>query len=71
VLRAARKYLVQLENEGAAAAPQLDLFSAATRAEIPDTEPHAVLAALKEVEPDSLTPRAALELVYRLRRLAE
>jgi DNA mismatch repair protein MutS len=71
VLRAARKYLVQLENEGAAAAPQLDLFSAATRAEIPDADPHAVLAALKEVEPDSLTPREALELVYRLRRLAE
>jgi DNA mismatch repair protein MutS len=71
VLRAARKYLVQLENEGAAATPQLDLFSAAVRADVPDAGPNAVLAALNEVEPDSLTPREALELVYRLRRLAE
>ena len=71
VIRAARRYLVQLENEGASAAPQLDLFSAAALTETPAPEPHAILAALKEADPDSLTPRAALELVYRLRKLAE
>ena len=72
VIRAARKYLVQLENEGVCAAPQLDLFSAAaaTDAGAESTAPeHALVTALKAIDPDSLTPRDALELVYRLRTM--
>jgi DNA mismatch repair protein MutS len=71
VLRAARKYLLKLENEGAAAQPQLDLFSAAADTDPALAEAHPLVAALREADPDALSPRAALELVYRLRKLAE
>ncbi|MGY9104993.1 MAG: hypothetical protein ACKVG0_00295, partial [Alphaproteobacteria bacterium] len=33
------------------------------------TEPDPVVEAVKACDPDSLTPKAALELVYRLRNL--
>jgi DNA mismatch repair protein MutS len=73
VIRAARKYLVKLESEGSSATAQLDLFSAAAaHANAPAAaETHPAVAALKEVDPDSLTPRAALELLYQLRKLAD
>ncbi len=32
---------------------------------------HAVLARLKEIDPDALTPKEALELLYQLRRLLD
>jgi DNA mismatch repair protein MutS len=53
-------------------ADDLPLFSAAAGArQSADaiSEPSAVEAALAEVDPDALTPRDALELVYRLRGL--
>jgi hypothetical protein len=34
-------------------------------------EPHPALAALRAADPDALTPREALELLYRLRQSAE
>jgi len=71
VIRAARRYLVKLESEGSAAAPQLDLFKAPAEPQPEVPEPHAVLLALREADPDALTPRAALDLLYRLRKLAE
>jgi DNA mismatch repair protein MutS len=73
VIRAARKYLVKLESEGSSATAQLDLFSAAAaHANAPAAaETHPAIAALKDVDPDSLTPRAALELLYQLRKLAD
>jgi len=71
VIRSARRYLVKLESEGTAAAPQLDLFKAPAEPPPEAAEPHVVLAALREADPDALTPRAALDLVYRLRKLAE
>jgi DNA mismatch repair protein MutS len=39
---------------------QLDLFAA----------PSPVLDALKDIDPDALSPRQALELIYRLKALA-
>ncbi len=71
VLRAARKYLVKLENEGASATPQLDLFSAAGPIEPTPAETHPAIASLKDMDPDSLTPRAALDFLYQLRKLAQ
>jgi DNA mismatch repair protein MutS len=73
VIRAARKYLVKLESEGSSATAQLDLFSAAAACanEPAPAETHPAIAALKDVDPDSLTPRAALELLYQLRKLAD
>ncbi|MGB6087644.1 hypothetical protein, partial [Parvibaculum sp.] len=47
----------------------LPLFSA--RAETaPSTDESGVEAALKEINPDDLTPKEALELLYRLKALA-
>ena len=44
----------------------LPLFAAAAE---PEHAPDPVLAAVSEIEPDSLTPREALETLYRLKRL--
>jgi DNA mismatch repair protein MutS len=62
--------LEQGEQSGALAglAEDLPLFAAAARR--PRTaEPSAVEAALAEINPDELTPKEALELLYRLRAL--
>jgi len=66
--------LEQGEQSGAVArlAEDLPLFAALSAP--PDGAPareSAVEAALRDVDPDSLTPRDALDLVYRLRGLAE
>jgi DNA mismatch repair protein MutS len=36
----------------------------------PEPGAHPLMAALDAIEPDSLTPREALEQLYRLKRLA-
>jgi DNA mismatch repair protein MutS len=71
VVKAARKRLAFLEAQAAAAQPQGDLFVAPTPA-APTLEPaeHPALARLRDVDPDSLSPRQALELLYALKRLA-
>ncbi|HEY8428056.1 MAG TPA: DNA mismatch repair protein MutS, partial [Sandaracinaceae bacterium] len=74
VIRAARRYLVRLENEGASAAPQLDLFRVDEPAEAdpePPAEPHPAIARLRETDLDAVSPRAALDLLYELKKLAE
>ena len=63
VLGVARKKLAELESEQPAAgehptAPQADLFSSPA---------HPALTLLGDADPDSLTPREALDLLYRLR----
>jgi DNA mismatch repair protein MutS len=70
VIRAARRRLAQLEEHGLAAGPQRDLFVAGTGAPAPAPEPeeHSLLKRLRELDPDALTPKEALELLYRLRR---
>jgi DNA mismatch repair protein MutS len=52
--------LAQLREE--AARPQLPLFPPAA---------HPAIAALRAAEPDCLSPREALDLLYRLKRLSE
>ena len=68
VLQLARARLQQLE---AAAHPrQGDLFSAAPPADAtPEPEPDPVRMRMGEVDPDELTPRQALDLLYELKRL--
>jgi DNA mismatch repair protein MutS len=53
-------------------ADDLPLFSAARRpaASPPAAGPSPLEAALAEIQPDELTPKAALELLYRLKTLA-
>jgi DNA mismatch repair protein MutS len=67
VIRAARRRLTELEEQGLRASPQRDLFASDVPEPEPD-EPHPALERLRSVEPDTLTPRAALELLYELRR---
>ena len=70
VIRAARRRLADLEEHGFAVAPQRDLFASQRHehASAPVPEDHAVLMRLKETDPDSLTPKEALELLYQLRK---
>ena len=73
VLRAARRHLAALEAQSADAGGQFDLFSAPPPvADEPpaSTEPPPALLALRDIDPDSLSPREALDALYQLKRLA-
>jgi DNA mismatch repair protein MutS len=73
----ARRYLTELERERDAlrskASPQteLPLFESPSAAPPPPppSEATAVLEALRAIEPDAVTPRQALELLFMLRQL--
>ncbi len=65
VIQAAKRHLLQLEQQGISNGIQRDLFVDPPQA----AAPSALEEALFEVEPDELSPKAALELVYRLRKL--
>jgi hypothetical protein len=49
------------------------MFAASANAghDEPAAEEHEVLARLRELDPDALTPKEALEILYRLRRQLE
>ena len=71
VIKAARKHLSLLESHSAKAENQFDLFALENKA--PDTEPspaHPALNALHELDPDSLSPKEALDALYQLKRLS-
>jgi DNA mismatch repair protein MutS len=71
VIRAARKRLAQLEEQAVGAGAQGDLFATRTADSDAAAEDHPVIGMLREADPDALTPKAALELLYRLRRQLE
>ncbi len=67
VVRDARRYLAELETAGerarqpaAAASPQMSLFT---------PPPSPALDALEQLDPDSMSPRDALDAMYRLKAL--
>jgi DNA mismatch repair protein MutS len=66
------RVLEQGEQSGAIArlADDLPLFSATTRTPAPRADA-PLIEVLKAVQPDALSPKDALELVYRLKGLAE
>ncbi len=66
VIQLARKRLVQLEQQAVKHDKQGDLFSAAAIAEEP--EEHPVVTELRGLDVDGISPRAALELIYRLKK---
>ncbi len=73
VVRRAQEVLRRLEEGGrsgdvAELANDLPLFSAAPA---PPAPPSAVEETLAGVSPDELSPREALDLVYRLKRLQD
>ncbi|MEP7300104.1 MAG: DNA mismatch repair protein MutS [Caldimonas sp.] len=69
LLRHARATLENLEAERLARQPQSDLFAVAPAAAEPAEPPSAFEAAWRELDPDMLTPREALEALYRLKAL--
>jgi DNA mismatch repair protein MutS len=69
VVRAAKKHLARLEEEAASRSPQGDLFAPKVAKQLPAEDP--VISALREVDPDSLSPKDALERLYHLRRLLD
>ena len=69
IVRAARKHLADLETHLRPAGGQPDLFAApATQA---SQEPHAALDELAALDPESLSPREALDALFRLRKLLD
>ncbi len=67
VLQHARHALSALEAGANAQRAQVDLFAAPPEAEA--SGPHPVQARLAEVNPDALTPRDALDVLYQLKKL--
>lgn len=73
VIRSAKKRLADLEAAAAAQVAQGDLFAGSSAAshEPAAPEPHPAVDMLRDCDPDALTPRDALDLLYRLRELAQ
>ncbi|MFP5418336.1 MAG: DNA mismatch repair protein MutS [Gammaproteobacteria bacterium] len=65
VIGAARRHLRQLEDAQLQPGPQGDLFTAQLAADAPP--PHPALEQLRDIDPDTLTPKAALDLLYALK----
>jgi DNA mismatch repair protein MutS len=69
VIRNAKKQLVKLEQNSAAQNPQGDLFTAAPEA--PEPEEHPLLSALRDLQPDEMSPKEALERIYQLKKMVK
>jgi DNA mismatch repair protein MutS len=79
VIRAARKHLAALEAHSLQPTPQYDLFAhsfseSTTLGEAQEPEPEKtvsmVIQALQDINPDDLSPREALDALYRLKNVA-
>ena len=71
VIAQARKHLNRLENEAAQAqSPQLGLFSQPAQNNDDQTPPDPLREMVDDIDPDELTPREALDWLYRLKKLA-
>lgn len=78
VIRSARKHLADLEAHSLQTTPQFDLFSSNMNSAEPEQELVAtdsadtpLLEAIDALDPDSLTPREALDALYQLKNLAK
>jgi DNA mismatch repair protein MutS len=72
VIKRARTHLRRLEEQSAGdASPQLGLFAAAAEPETKEASFSASDERLGQINPDELTPRQALDLLYELKRLSE
>jgi len=69
VIHAARRRLRELEDAQLQPGPQGDLFAAHLPADEPP--PHPALDQLRELDPDTLTPKAALDMLYALKALTD
>ncbi len=66
VVASAKRKLTQLEKQNVDAGPQVDMFVAD---ELPEAPLHPAVSALEILDPDDLTPKQALEALYRLKVL--
>ena len=67
VVAMAKRKLTQLEQQNIQAGPQGDMFA---EPEISKEAPlHPLVTELETIEPDELTPRQALEVLYQLKKL--
>jgi DNA mismatch repair protein MutS len=71
VLNQARRHLALLEKQQRSETPQLGLFDQLVVPEEPlgEAEPDSLRERLDDLDPDSLTPREALALLYELKDL--
>jgi DNA mismatch repair protein MutS len=67
-IAAARRKLAALEQQNLSQGRQVDLFSNAQPAE---PQPDPLQELLMDLEPDNLTPKQALEALYRLKQLSK
>jgi len=67
VVAAAKRKLVQLEQQSVSTGLQADLF-AVPEVSVP---PHPVLEVLMDTEPDEMSPKQALEALYKLKGLLD
>jgi DNA mismatch repair protein MutS len=78
VIRAARRYLATLESQSIQPSAQFDLFASvpepadtALQENSADADGTLLSEALLELDPDTLSPREALDALYRLRQLVK
>ena len=77
VIRSARKHLADLETHSLQITPQFDLFSNSvatpateeTYIEVMSAQP--LIDAIDALDPDSMSPREALEALYQLKKIAK
>jgi DNA mismatch repair protein MutS len=74
VVRRARALLADLESQDRQAplrraADDLPLFAAAQQPALREAEPDALRETLDALDPDDMSPREALDALYRLRKL--
>ena len=66
VVASAKRKLTQLEKQNVDAGPQVDMFVAD---DVPEAPLHPVVSELEILDPDDLTPKQALEALYKLKSL--
>jgi len=71
VIRTAKKQLRTLEQNSAAQSPQGDLFDQRPVVMEVEKEPeeHPLLQSLRDLQPDEMSPREALERIYQLKKM--
>jgi DNA mismatch repair protein MutS len=69
VIRTAKKQLRSLEQNSAAQNPQGDLFDQRPAVAAEEPEEHPLVAALRDLQPDEMSPKEALERIYQLKKL--
>ncbi|MGH8705501.1 MAG: DNA mismatch repair protein MutS, partial [Burkholderiales bacterium] len=69
VIRQAKRYLEMLERQALERGGQSDLFAGPGKAPEPEPPADPLREALARLSPDELSPREALELLYRLKKL--